>query len=772
MPGNNDIEVKIGAETSGLDAGMDKAASTVRAKSDLVNQILRQKAQEAAQIAKQQADEAARQARRQAEEVERIHRQAAANMQNVADNLKSQIMGVFSLGAIISFVRSTKEAVVEAEAAFRGLEAVANYAGVGIGRAMQEAQKLAADGMMTTAEASKALQNLLSRGYSIDEAVTTLNRLKDAAAFNRSAHLEMGEAVVSATEGLKNENSILVDNAGVTKNVSVMWKEYAAEIGKGVNQLTQQEKIQAEVNGIMRETDAQTGNAAKAMQGMQGQSARLEKSMSDLKISIGEALTPAFAKLAEWGTWVINNVFVPMLKAVKILGAAFAAVAVDIGNVWDAVTNLSFKGLGAKFEANARLFKETVDDIIAETAGSSFKAGPDSGRRRTDAPATKTASSGAAKAGKKPEGPIDVFENRSFVTGDRSVADFIREQYRDVNALQAEIARDQQQTAERAARAAADADRRAAIERTQIALIRKEAAVRAELAVVDAAEEAARHQVDLGMMTREELLRQQQEFESRRHQIMLESLQAELAILEQNPETNPAAKAALLAEIEALETQHQLRMTEIKNAAELERSQYQISAMNSIQSSMASNLQQLMMGQMTLANFMRATWTSVLQAITGEIAKFVAQWIMQKIKMLVFGKTTAMSEISAASAKAGANGIASFAAAPWPINMGAPAFGAAMAAAAMAYAPMASAAGGFDIPAGVNPITQLHAKEMVLPAHLAEAVRSMAKSGGEPGNQVSVVMEINTPNADSFRASQDQILADMNLRLKSIIPGD
>jgi hypothetical protein len=65
------------------------------------------------------------------------------------------------------------------------------------------------------------------------------------------------------------------------------------------------------------------------------------------------------------------------------------------------------------------------------------------------------------------------------------------------------------------------------------------------------------------------------------------------------------------------------------------------------------------------------------------------------------------------------------AAAPWPLDMGAPAFGAAMAAAAGAYGAAASAAGGFDIPAGINPITQLHAQEMVLPARLANPMRSM-----------------------------------------------
>lgn len=45
-------------------------------------------------------------------------------------------------------------------------------------------------------------------------------------------------------------------------------------------------------------------------------------------------------------------------------------------------------------------------------------------------------------------------------------------------------------------------------------------------------------------------------------------------------------------------------------------------------------------------------------------------------------------------------------------------------------ATLKSAAGGFDIPAGMNPVTQLHAQEMVLPKEYAEVIRGMAGGGG------------------------------------------
>jgi hypothetical protein len=57
---------------------------------------------------------------------------------------------------------------------------------------------------------------------------------------------------------------------------------------------------------------------------------------------------------------------------------------------------------------------------------------------------------------------------------------------------------------------------------------------------------------------------------------------------------------------------------------------------------------------------------------------------------------------------------------------------------------IASAEGGYDIPAGVNPITQLHEQEMVLPKAQANAVRDMAKNGGGGS---AVTINISSPDA-------------------------
>ncbi len=49
-----------------------------------------------------------------------------------------------------------------------------------------------------------------------------------------------------------------------------------------------------------------------------------------------------------------------------------------------------------------------------------------------------------------------------------------------------------------------------------------------------------------------------------------------------------------------------------------------------------------------------------------------------------------------------------------------------------------SAADGYNIPSGLNPVTQLHQEEMVLPADIANPLRQNLAGGGGSGVQVNV----------------------------------
>lgn len=90
---------------------------------------------------------------------------------------------------------------------------------------------------------------------------------------------------------------------------------------------------------------------------------------------------------------------------------------------------------------------------------------------------------------------------------------------------------------------------------------------------------------------------------------------------------------------------------------------------------------------------------------------------------------------------------------------------AAMAGVASMSGAIVSAAGGYDIPAGVNPIAQLHAQEMVLPASLANSIRNMtgAGAGGLGGGEVHIhgplVQAIDAQSGAQFLLRNSGIIA-------------
>jgi hypothetical protein len=127
----------------------------------------------------------------------------------------------------------------------------------------------------------------------------------------------------------------------------------------------------------------------------------------------------------------------------------------------------------------------------------------------------------------------------------------------------------------------------------------------------------------------------------------------------------------------------------------------------------------------TLRQGLARLWQGICGTITAEMAKTVAA----KVMAFARGRVLALAGIGTDAAKAGA--AASQASSPL--------IGPALALAALATVSGAvlamggsipSAARGWDIPAGVNPIAQLHEREMVLPAGPADVIRDLGEQGG------------------------------------------
>lgn len=214
--------------------------------------------------------------------------------------------GVALYGVLGQMSRANAEAV-KLQSALTGLNSVARAFGQDADAAKVAAQQLASDGLMTVGDAAIGLKNLLASGFSLDQAVTLMTRFKDSAAFGRQSALSFGQAVASATEGIKNGNSILVDNAGVTKNLSVILRE-AGFAETDLMRATSDANVRmALFNGILKETNPQLGDAARLADSAAGKQAQMAAQTAVLYQQLGVALQPALLSFLQTITPIITG---------------------------------------------------------------------------------------------------------------------------------------------------------------------------------------------------------------------------------------------------------------------------------------------------------------------------------------------------------------------------------------------------------------------------------------------------------------------------------
>ena len=120
------------------------------------------------------------------------------------------IAGAFAVKQVVDFTKTCIDSASQVQSAFTGLNSIVEGTGNSFAQAQKFINEYTSDGLVSINEAATAYKNLLARGYDTSQIEDVLTRLKDSAAFGRQASYDLGEAVVTATEGLKNENSILV----------------------------------------------------------------------------------------------------------------------------------------------------------------------------------------------------------------------------------------------------------------------------------------------------------------------------------------------------------------------------------------------------------------------------------------------------------------------------------------------------------------------------------------------------------------------------------
>ena len=291
--------------------------------------------------------------------------------------------------------------------------------------------------------------------------------------------------------------------------------------------------------------------------------------------------------------------------------------------------------------------------------------------------------------------------------------------------------------------------------------------------------DAADQALSEGRISQLERLDLEIEFENRRYQIAYDALQERIALAEQDPTYSQTAIDKLKAQMAELGQGHERTQAKNEGKRESQRRKDAPNVMEMLQDGGKNVWQeaQQQMGQAFTAmltrtqnfrtamnNFFKSMGQTFIQEMVTKPLMGMMQRMVQEsaIYKMIFGtketletaaaaktaatKATETTSVVTANATQAASGAAaSQASIPYVGPILAVAAMAAIMAAVMGLmgggggsqtttttTRIPSAAGGWDIPAGINPLTQLHENEMVLPAEHAQTIREMAgQSGGD-----------------------------------------
>ena len=329
---------------------------------------------------------------------------------------------------------------------------------------------------------------------------------------------------------------------------------------------------------------------------------------------------------------------------------------------------------------------------------------------------------------------------------------------------------------------------------------------------LDMEKDAADQALAAGRISQLERLDMEIEFENHRYQIAYDALQERIALAEQDPTYSQSAIDKLKQQMAELGQGHEREQTKNQGKRENQRRKDAPNVMEMLQdggknvweeaqqqmgqafSAMLSKTQNFRtamnnffksMGQTFIQEMVRKPIAGMLQRMVQESAIYKMIFGTKETLETAAAAKTAATKATETTAVVGSNAVqaasgaaASQASIPYVGPILAVAAMAAMMAAVMGLmggsggsstttttTRIPSAAGGWDIPAGINPLTQLHENEMVLPAEHAQTIREMA---GQSGGDNSTII-INTTGGD-FVHKKDiaKLLKQMNRDFKLV----
>lgn len=519
--------------------------------------------------------------------------------------------------------------------------------------------------------------------------------------------------------------------------------------------------------------------------------------MDGLKKAVGDALLPILSDLAEWFNSIGPAAVVTIKGAIGGLAAVFHGFKFAVELVWQAVAyqievitirilmfsdiaakalKLDFAGAKAAWQSGTEQLQEVAEKRLKNVVDAAEKTRASLWNLFAPPTATKAAGgSESSEGGPKPEKKTPKEKSR-MGEWDAELAEtkvFFQKKY-DLQEYSKQQELEYWQSILRNVRVTHD---------EKIAIVRKASQLELEIlkqaahqkhaldaetinAVEKNAEDAlkmdeglASRELALGTITQTQLLKQQEGFEARRFDIQQTAQAARITAQLGDPNQDPVALQKLLDQMEAIQRKHALAVQKIQTDQDVAQLKTIQGYMKPIESAFDTSIKGMILGTTTL----KKALSNVAMAIAGEFVnlgvKMATHWIATEIlktqatvagvaargaaeeagagQSLMISAGTAIKEIINDAWEAMAAAFKAIVGIPVVGPALAPAAGAAAFATVSGFAgSILSARGGYDIPASINPMVQLHEREMVLPQEQADAVRRMSDDGASDAGAV------------------------------------
>lgn len=248
------------------------------------------------------------------------------------------------------------------------------------------------------------------------------------------------------------------------------------------------------------------------------------------------------------------------------------------------------------------------------------------------------------------------------------------------------------------------------------------------LAQIAAEEALSNMRLSVSLETEQQAFDLEKQFADRRYALEVQELNRAKALLD--PKRDPVQVAKVNAQLEALETKHSAAINKIQMKEQASNLKEWKKLSDGMQSSMQSAFKGILTGTTSLSGAVKSLFSSIGDQVANVAAQMAADWIMNQVKIRLASMETTLAQLNNSAVAAAGAAYDAIVGIPYVGPFLAPAAAAVAYAGVMAFGSMASAEGGYDIPSGVNPITQLHQNEMVLPAAQANVIRNLASDGG------------------------------------------